>query len=85
MSGETCWRCRDCGATGTQIKREHPVRLDVCDACWDLRMGMLSGVKAGTVPLQQFEKWQRMQRGTRSRLARKLLDATPPTRAKGTP
>lgn len=73
-------KCHDCGAEDFPARNS---RVDVCDDCWDLRLKLIQGVKAGTVTREQFKCVQRtmaqdvFRHGRAARRMRKVLGLPP--------
>ena len=72
----TCYRCRDCGERGREIKRPNPIRADICDECWNLRVLLVQAMKEGRISQGDFSRYQRSR--SRAKVARILLGMESP-------
>jgi len=72
-----CYRCRDCGKRGMELKRTPPIiRADICDVCWEQRGTMLRALDEGQVSMTTFKTYQHPKGMSRAARGKRILAAS---------
>jgi len=68
MGYNTRFKCRDCGDPLPE-RNVRSKRPDVCDGCWDARLGLVHALNAGDLSAGTFSQIQRKMAGGRGTAA----------------
>lgn len=66
-------KCRDCGTKEYLCTRSRG-RTDVCDSCYDKRLGLVNSIDKGDVSKEEIESIQKSMRSGRGKASKKIDD-----------